>query len=322
MGRFNMLKTAMIGTIVFSLTACGAQEGAEDVNRGRVEQNGIQSEYMNNMDNMTHLDRVNQQKWSSLNEGNRPYVDYSTDNRVNFDVHKNRRVDLSKEIAEEITNMKEVKTANVLLTERNAYIAVVLEDGAADLGDNLGGTQDGIGMNSYDRGSDGMFGTNMNDNTNTARGDNGNTNNFFNRENTAYDRNNDQNDSRWLDGRNNAFTNRNENRANANTPNNNGTTNLEGQDVSMQLKNKIVSKVRKVNSKVNNVYVSANPNFNERMEGFMDKVRAGEPVEGMVEEFNTMVRRIFPANMSGLDRGLERSGVTNNNMDRNLTNTR
>ncbi len=273
MGQFNVLKTAVIGTMILGLAACGTQQGAEDANRNRVETNGIRSYATNQVEHMTKQNY------------NRPFVDYQTDNRVNFDVHKNRRVDLSEAIAETLTEMKEIKTANVLLTDRNAYIGVVLDE------DEDQGSGSPRGINNVEN-------QNHNDRANNDR--------FFARENTTYDRNNEGNDP-ILTGRNNAFTNR--------------TNNQESNDVSLQLKNKIVSKVKKVNRNVQNVYVSANPNFNDRMEGFMAKVRAGDPVDGLVEEFNTMVRRIFPMNMTGMDRGLQRSGQTVNNTGTHRNNT-
>lgn len=65
-------------------------------------------------------------------------------------------------------------------------------------------------------------------------------------------------------------------------------------DIPADLKNKIAQEVKKTNSNCDNVYVSVNPDFVGSMEGYMNDVRAGHPIKGMVAEFNTMVERIFP----------------------------
>ena len=43
-------------------------------------------------------------------------------------MHNNTRMDIDEQVAKEITNMKEVESATVLLTDRNAYVAIVVDD--------------------------------------------------------------------------------------------------------------------------------------------------------------------------------------------------
>lgn len=57
---------------------------------------------------------------------------------------------------------------------------------------------------------------------------------------------------------------------------------------------KIAEQVRSTDSRIDNVYVSTNPDFVERMRGYGTKINAGEPVEGFFEEFTESVRRVFP----------------------------
>lgn len=70
--------------------------------------------------------------------------------------------------------------------------------------------------------------------------------------------------------------------------------NNKNADIPADLKNKIAQEVKKTNGNVDNVYVSVNPDFVGTMEGYMNDVRAGHPIKGMVSEFNAMVERIFP----------------------------
>lgn len=134
-------------------------------------------------------------------------------------------VQLSQEIANQLASLPEVQTANVLVTNNNAYVAVVLRSGTAVTGTGQG--------------------TNVTGTTNLG---------------------------------------------NANT----GTTGVR--DVSQDVKDKIADKVRSVNPNIRNVYVSANPDFVERMNVFAQEVRNGRPVEGLLNEFNNVIKRVFPSN--------------------------
>ncbi|QJD84011.1 YhcN/YlaJ family sporulation lipoprotein [Cohnella herbarum] len=61
------------------------------------------------------------------------------------------------------------------------------------------------------------------------------------------------------------------------------------------VKDKIADQVRVLAPSVENVYVSANPDFAGRMEGYSKDVKAGHPVQGFLAEFNALVERVFPA---------------------------
>lgn len=76
---------------------------------------------------------------------------------------------------------------------------------------------------------------------------------------------------------------------------------IQGLDskVTDNLKTQIASKVKQMVPQVDNVYVSANPDFVDRMTAYMDDVRLGHPIQGFIVEFNAMVDRIFPVKASG-----------------------
>ncbi|MDQ6418448.1 YhcN/YlaJ family sporulation lipoprotein [Paenibacillus sp. LHD-117] len=60
------------------------------------------------------------------------------------------------------------------------------------------------------------------------------------------------------------------------------------------IEDQIAKQVRAADSDIQNVYVSTNPQFVDRINGYVDDVQQGRPVAGFVEEFNEMVARIFP----------------------------
>lgn len=74
----------------------------------------------------------------------------------------------------------------------------------------------------------------------------------------------------------------------------------QGQDLDAtgHLKTQIADKVHMARPEMKNVYVSSNPDLAERFNQYGEQLRQGKPIEGLVNEFNTMVQKIFPANPS------------------------
>lgn len=70
-----------------------------------------------------------------------------------------------------------------------------------------------------------------------------------------------------------------------------GTDEKEALD---KIEDKIAEQVKTVNPNVENVYVSVNPDFVDQLTDYGDKINAGEPIEGLFEEFTDVVQRIFP----------------------------
>lgn len=65
-------------------------------------------------------------------------------------------------------------------------------------------------------------------------------------------------------------------------------------EVSKDLEDKIAEKVREADVDVDNVYVSLNPDFVERMNDYGKRINEGEPIEGFFDEFGEAVRNVFP----------------------------
>jgi YhcN/YlaJ family sporulation lipoprotein len=61
------------------------------------------------------------------------------------------------------------------------------------------------------------------------------------------------------------------------------------------LENQIAQQVRSTDPNIQNVYVSTNPEFVNRVNKYVADVGQGRPVSGFVEEFTVMVNRIFPS---------------------------
>ncbi|OXS79984.1 YhcN/YlaJ family sporulation lipoprotein [Domibacillus enclensis] len=45
---------------------------------------------------------------------------------------------------------------------------------------------------------------------------------------------------------------------------------------------------------IEKVYISEDPEFTTQMKDYADRVRAGEPVEGIFDEFSDVIRKVFP----------------------------
>jgi len=66
-------------------------------------------------------------------------------------------------------------------------------------------------------------------------------------------------------------------------------------ELTSEFKAKVADIVHKNHPGIQNVYVSANPDFFSRMQGYANDVKQGHPIKGFVAEFNAMVERVFPA---------------------------
>ncbi|USL38896.1 YhcN/YlaJ family sporulation lipoprotein [Priestia megaterium] len=64
--------------------------------------------------------------------------------------------------------------------------------------------------------------------------------------------------------------------------------------VTDRLEKKIADQVRATDSDIQEVYVSANPDFVNRMKDYEKRINEGAPVKGLFEEFTVTVQRVFP----------------------------
>ncbi|MDM5197085.1 YhcN/YlaJ family sporulation lipoprotein [Fictibacillus enclensis] len=123
-------------------------------------------------------------------------TDENTGDNDNQD-NQDNRLDIANEAADEVVKLPEVRRANVIVTDNNAYVAAVLEDGT------------------------------------------------------------------------------------------NGK-------LTKDTEKKIADRVKSTDPDINNVFVSTNPDFVDRVQKYVDDVQAGKPVKGFFDEFSEMVQRLFP----------------------------
>ncbi|NBI28818.1 YhcN/YlaJ family sporulation lipoprotein [Chengkuizengella marina] len=154
----NSIFTRLIvaGSLIFSLNACTTtdNEGALDNRTGdNISPYGVydaDDRYgmnyngnrlgMNTRNNILNTDRLNPAS--------------------NMRAHQNTNVRESKKLANEIANMKEVRRANVLLTDNNAYIAVELTNNTKN--GMTGKSMKGRSLNGTSRGNIEYYGLGMN----------------------------------------------------------------------------------------------------------------------------------------------------------------
>ena len=72
-----------------------------------------------------------------------------------------------------------------------------------------------------------------------------------------------------------------------------GATLTEGTESSKELEDKIADKAKEAGAE-NKVYVSTNPDFTKQIDEYSDKIRDGEPVEGLFTEIGDAMKRMFP----------------------------
>ncbi|MNC30382.1 Lipoprotein YhcN precursor [compost metagenome] len=242
------------------------------------------------------------------------------------------KMQMSEELADRIAAMPEVRSANVLVAGKSAYVAVVMDEASGGVhakgtgnttrmnnytgtgtvagnGRTLGRTTTGVtGMDT--RGSrDGVLGmtgvggsmTGIPGSLSTGRGTVGGTGLANPGAFTGNGGNGIMSGNNITDGR---VMRRDIDRSMGTaagtrtiTPfSTNGVNGTNGMNdtVTQDMKDKIAAEVQKYDKNIDNVYVSANPDFVERANFYAQEFRAGHPLKGFAQEFSTMVGRIFP----------------------------
>lgn len=65
-------------------------------------------------------------------------------------------------------------------------------------------------------------------------------------------------------------------------------------ELTSDIQNTISRAVKSGDDEIDNVYISLNPDFYNRMKIYSDDIRAGRPVSGFMDEFSDSIRRMFP----------------------------
>lgn len=72
----------------------------------------------------------------------------------------------------------------------------------------------------------------------------------------------------------------------------------DNRDLSRDIERKIADQVKAADRDINDVYVSVNPDFYDRMTNYSNDIRSGRPITGFFDEFTETVRRIFPTHIN------------------------
>ncbi len=78
--------------------------------------------------------------------------------------------------------------------------------------------------------------------------------------------------------------------------NNNQNGNMNNDELSEDVKGEISDIVQSVDSDVENVYVSTNPDFVNLTNNYANDLDNGQPVEGFFDQMGNMIERLFPQN--------------------------
>ena len=71
-------------------------------------------------------------------------------------------------------------------------------------------------------------------------------------------------------------------------------SNNAGSRLAKDVEKRISDMVKSTDRDIDQVYVSINPDFYQRTTSYANDIRNGRPVAGFFDEFNILVRRIFP----------------------------
>lgn len=224
-----------------------------------------------------------------------------------YRTHNVTNLKSSDELAKRIAEMKEVKSASVMLTDRNAYVAVRLTDGhtgkleSKSLRNRANGTmrtesynQDMGGLRVHGgNGTMSPYSTSgiapgLNTNAATDRSHMGNDRSIYGTMGTG-----SYGMMRGLTNSGNART-----MTDGHYGMKSETSRIDSTDDNTpeEIKSKISAKIKQFAPHVENVYVSANPDFVQHVETYSKDIRNGKPVSGMINTFQSMVERIFPTN--------------------------
>jgi YhcN/YlaJ family sporulation lipoprotein len=203
----RLIYLTSMGCIVLAVTACG-------YNQTKQEGPKVQQYGMNRTGDGVGLNHMGFGKDSQRDRINK--APSKVDNGISM--HSNQRMEMSHRLANNIAELKDVKSANVLLTDDSAYVAVVLHGRQTAALRNLGTQSD---------------------------------------------------------------------------PATSGA-------ISDYIQNQISDECKIMYPRLRNVYISANPDFVERMSEMAKEGAEGKAIQGYMAEFNAMVQRIFPASSGDL----------------------
>ncbi|BBH18708.1 hypothetical protein Back11_00530 [Paenibacillus baekrokdamisoli] len=235
-------------------------------------------------------------------------------------LHKNYRLEMSKDASVRLESLKEIGKAYVMLTDNNAYVAVTLNKGT--LGSKSIHSESRTPNRPISRTNQAYMRPDMKDGNRIYDLDNKSYPKPLNYDLQSHDKHdpmkgmhklqsmngytNNNDGMNGLDGNNNRYGSAITKHSPASEYDLNGVRSSSNQHaiqsleahtgdvIPTVLKEKIVMEIKKLVPQIDHVYVSANSDFVSRMASYMEDVKLGHPIQGFITEFNAMVERIFP----------------------------
>lgn len=234
---------------------------------------------------------------------------------TNVTGHPVRNLQVDRNLSKRISELPDVKSATVLVGERNAYVAVSLKD-------QTNGTAIGApGVNGTDVGAPGVTGTERYRNAPGVNDVNGTRGNFTTGTTAPGMTDNgvtgNRTPARRGDGlygtmgtgsygmiRGLTDGNRTDGNRMDGTTLDGSRTAYEPSAMTDAVKSRIANKVKQFAPSIQQVYVSANPDFVKHSTDFARSVQSGHPVKGLSTQLVDTIQRVFPAPAAGTNRPL------------------
>lgn len=227
----------------------------------------------------------------------------------------------SPALSNKVAGLSDIQTAHVVVTDRDAYVAVTLHGTNNNPGTGSGmsemstGTNNHRGMTNYS----GSYGANS---ETRGSGGNGLARGLTGRSGTAgslFDLN------RGDEGMGAGMFNGIENGTEAGRVTDN---------VTQQVKDQVTDVIKKTAPNIRNVYVSNDSDFVSRVGSYATESRGGSALQNMISDFQTMIDRVFPSRAGTMtgpngyaptqpgginNRGMTPAGINNNGYSGGVT---
>ncbi|AIW41365.1 YhcN/YlaJ family sporulation lipoprotein [Paenibacillus polymyxa] len=300
--------------ISFTISAALLASMAALTGCGNADHNVRTNSTRYNAQSTHHMDGVNRYGMDGVNRygvKSNGMDGMALNENANRTEHPVRNLQVDRNLSKRISEMPDVKSATVLVGERHAYVAVSLKDQANGTGvgaPSVDGTPsaNSIGRNGNVPSVNGVNGTRGNRTTDTTTP--GMTDNGVTGNGTPARRDDGLFGTMGTGSYGMLRGLTDNNRANT------GNTTIEGARTAYEpsdaVKSRIANKVKQFAPSIEQVYVSANPDFVKQATDFTHSVQNGHPIRGLSNEMVDVIERVFPTPAAGTNRPMENTAPT------------
>ncbi|MGP0576640.1 YhcN/YlaJ family sporulation lipoprotein [Paenibacillus peoriae] len=305
--------------ISFTISAALLASMAALTGCGNADHNVRTNSTRYNAQSTHHMDGVNRNGMDGVNRygvKSNGMDGMSLNENGNRTGHPVRNLQVDRNLSKRISEMPDVKSATVLVGERHAYVAVSLKDQANGTGVGAPSIDGTPGANSTGRngnvpsvnGVNGTRGNRTTDTTTPGMTDNGVAGNGVTGNGTP---------ARRDDGLFGTMGTGSYGMLRGLTDNNrgdNGNTTIEGARTAYEpsdaVKSRIANKVKQFAPSIEQVHVSANPDFVKQATDFTHSVQNGHPIRGLSNAMVDVIERVFPTSAADTNRPMENTAPT------------